>query len=89
MNTQEIERRVIEIIERAEYTGRQRGIAKATRSSKASKAATEMADISERYSDRLARDLIADLTADDREWCLFCGSDTCVHAAKHNAAVAS
>jgi hypothetical protein len=53
--------RLLAIIDRAEYAGRQDGISKATRSSKRSKDAREASDLSSRLARSMATDLMTDL----------------------------
>ena len=65
MDTQTIETRLMEIAERAEYSGRMRGIAKATRSSRQSKDATEAADLSFRVTIQMVTTLARELADPD------------------------
>jgi len=57
--------RLLDLIERAEYAGRQDGISRATRSQRRSDDAREMADVSSKYVRQQAAALAKELTEDD------------------------
>lgn len=63
MKQEQIEKKLLDLIERAEYTGRQDGISRATRSQKRSDAAREMADISGKLARRMATELAEELAS--------------------------
>jgi hypothetical protein len=63
MNQQQIERRIVSIIERAEYGARHRGGAIKTRSNREATKFHEIADLSEREARQMAADLAKDLAS--------------------------
>lgn len=63
MNAADIEARVIEIIERAEYAGRLKGAAIKTRSNREATANHEASDISSRLARVMAHELAKELAS--------------------------